>query len=68
MRGLLVWAFSFYRFSNYFSTYQKCDSKKYIHFVLGGIFKHSFKNFNMFTYDNASTNKKLSVCKNIKKI
>lgn len=43
------------------------NGEKHIHYALEGIFKQTFKNFNLIIYDNASTDKTLSICEKYQK-
>jgi glycosyltransferase involved in cell wall biosynthesis len=43
------------------------NGEKHIHYALDGIFKQTFKNFNLIIYDNASTDKTLSICEKYQK-
>lgn len=43
------------------------NGEEHIHYALDSIFQQSFKNFNMIIYDNASTDKTLSICEKYKK-
>jgi len=43
------------------------NGEKHIHYALDGIFKQTFKNFKLIIYDNASTDKTVSICEKYKK-
>jgi glycosyltransferase involved in cell wall biosynthesis len=43
------------------------NGEKHIRYALDGIFKQTFKNFNLIIYDNASTDKTLSICEKYQK-
>jgi glycosyltransferase involved in cell wall biosynthesis len=43
------------------------NGEKHISFALDSIFKQNFKNFNLIIYDNASTDKTLSICEKYQK-
>ena len=43
------------------------NGEKHIHYALDGIFKQTFKNFKLIIYDNASTDKTLSICEKYQK-
>jgi glycosyltransferase involved in cell wall biosynthesis len=43
------------------------NGEKHIGYALDSIFKQTFKNFNLIIYDNASTDKTLSICEKYKK-
>ena len=43
------------------------NGEKHISYALDGIFKQTFKNFNLVIYDNASTDKTLSICERYQK-
>lgn len=43
------------------------NGERHISYALEGIFKQTFKNFNLIIYDNASTDKTLSICEKFQK-